>query len=108
MPLPSSHVQSADADAPDVSTLWIKPITEAVHGEKVPRLAGCRFDFLPQLNHQLIQRPRGAVVLDAPHFGENGFARHGVAAFAAEDGEDLEFAGREYEAFLAATAGARA
>ena len=45
-------------------------------------LAGNVFDFLPQLHDELIEGAGGAVVVDAPDFVQEGFARNRAAAFA--------------------------
>ena len=45
-----------------------QPVAETMHGEQVPWIAGCVFDFLAELHHELIERARGAVVFDAPDF----------------------------------------
>jgi hypothetical protein len=67
----------------------LQPITERVHGEQMPRLAGNVFDLLSQLHNQLIEGARGAVVVDAPDFVQERFARNRVAAFAEEDWQDV-------------------
>ena len=54
--------------------LNFEPITERVDREQMLRFAGNVFDLLPQLHDQLIERARGAVVFDAPHFVEQRVA----------------------------------
>ena len=48
----------------------------------MPRLARNVFDFLPKLHDQLIEGARGAVIINAPDFVQERFARNGIAAFA--------------------------
>ncbi len=54
--------------------LRIQAIAKPVYRKQMLRFAGCDFDLLPQLHHELIERARGAVIFDAPHLGENGIA----------------------------------
>lgn len=63
----------------------LQAIAERVNGEQMPRLGGNVFDLLPQLHDQLIEGAGGAVVIDAPDFVQERFARNRVAAFAEED-----------------------
>jgi hypothetical protein len=69
--------------------LSLEPISERMHGQQMPRLGGNVLDLLAQFHDQLVQRPRGAVIIDAPDFIEQRFARNGVAAFAKENGQDF-------------------
>jgi len=69
-------------------------------------LAGGVFDFLAQLDHELVEGAGGAVVFNAPDFIEDGVARDGVAAFAPKEGEDFEFARGQFKLVAAAFAAA--
>ena len=59
----------------------VEPIPERVHGEQMARLSRFVFDLLAQLHDQLIEGAGGAVMVYAPDFVQEGFARNGVAAF---------------------------
>ena len=70
----------------------------------MPRFTGRVLDLLAELDDELIERARGAVVFDAPDFVEDDVARDGVAAFAEEEREDAQLARCQFERLLAAFA----
>lgn len=84
--------------------LRFQAVAEAVYGQEMPRFAGGVLYFLAQFDDELIKGPGSAVVFDAPDFPEDGIAGNGVAAFTKEQGEDFEFAGREFESFASTLA----
>src|SRR5690242_14443339 len=61
------------------------------------RLARRGLDLLPQLDHELIERARGAVILDTPNLGQDRLARDSVATLPMENGEHLELTRGELE-----------
>ena len=68
------------------------------------RFAGRLFDLLSQLHDELIQRPRGPVVINAPHFIEDAFAGDGFTDFTEKNCEDAQFARRQLESVPATVA----
>ena len=54
----------------------LQPVAETVDGEGMFRLARHVLDFLPQLDDELIERARGAVVFDGPSFPSSSLVTH--------------------------------
>ena len=55
-----------------------------------------------KLDDQLVKGAGAAEVVDPPDFVEEGGAGNGVAAFAVENGENFQFARRQFDRFAAA------
>src|SRR2546430_2304582 len=77
-------------------------ISHPVDCEEVPRLASVVAEFLAQLDDDLIERARGAVVIVTPDFIQQAISRHDFTRMGVEELQDLHFFRRQLLDRLAA------
>src|SRR5277367_1161440 len=66
-------------------------VTGAVHGQKVSRVRGIGFQFLPQAEDVVVDGASGGIVLVAPHFVQQFFAGNHARRRGSEIFQQLEF-----------------